>query len=572
MRNCTNLLLALLLVPTLLVAQAKKGAKSVDKLDKLKQEAVAAVEANSALAQQINDMLFSFAELGFQEEESFEYLTGLLKNEGFTVKTGISGIPTAWVATWGSGKPLIAIGSDIDCIPKASQKPGVAYKDPIVEGAPGHGEGHNSGQALNIVAVLAVKKLMEREKIPGTLMLWPGVAEELVGTKAFYVRDGYFKDVDACIFTHVGNNLGVSWGDNGNNGLVSVKFSFEGQAAHAAGAPWRGRSALDAVELMNVGWNFRREHLELTQRSHYVISDGGDQPNVVPSKASVWYYFRERTYPKIKKLFETGVKIAEGAALMTDTKFSYEILGSAWPVHTNKAMAIAAYENIKKVGLPTWTDEDQLLARASQLELQAPKMSGLATKLDSMSLPTSSAPVVMMGGQAMTSMGGGSDDIADISWSLPTIVLRYPSNIPGLPGHHWANAISMATPIAHKGVVYGAKAEAMTLLDLLMKPELIKDAWAYYRDEQTKDIKYEPLISSKEKPAIYLNKKIMDEFKPKLSTFYYDPTKYKTYLEQLGIKYPTVRDDQREAVKKQLEKDKAEKSTPAAKVSSSRSE
>ncbi|GAB4026888.1 M20 family metallopeptidase [Spirosoma gilvum] len=559
-------------MPTLLIAQAKKGAKSVDKLDKLKQEAVAAVEANSVLAQQINDKLFSFAELGFQEEESFKYLTGLLEKEGFTVKTGISGIPTAWVATWGSGKPLIAIGSDIDCIPKASQKPGVAYKDPIVEGAPGHGEGHNSGQALNIVAVLAVKKLMEREKIPGTLMLWPGVAEELVGTKAFYVRDGYFKDVDACIFTHVGNNLGVSWGDNGNNGLVSVKFSFEGQAAHAAGAPWRGRSALDAVELMNVGWNYRREHLELTQRSHYVISDGGDQPNVVPSKAAVWYYFRERTYPKIKKLFETGVKIAEGAALMTDTKFTYEILGSAWPVHTNKAMAIAAYDNIKKVGLPTWTEEDQLLARASQLELQAPKMSGLATKLDSMSLPTSSAPVVMMGGQAMTSMGGGSDDIADISWSLPTIVLRYPSNIPGLPGHHWANAISMATPIAHKGVVYGAKAEAMTLLDLLMKPELIKDAWAYYRDEQTKDIKYEPLISSKEKPAIYLNKKIMDEFKPKLETFYYDPAKYKSYLDQLGIKYPTVRDDQREAVKKQLEKDKAEKSTPAAKVSSSRSE
>ncbi|GAB3962095.1 M20 family metallopeptidase [Spirosoma harenae] len=560
------------MTPAILFAQAKKGAKSVDKLDKLKQEVVASVEANSVLAQQINDKLFSFAELGFQEEESFAYLTGLLEKEGFTVTKGISGIPTAWIATWGSGKPLIAIGSDIDCIPKASQKPGVAYKDPIVEGAPGHGEGHNSGQALNIVAVLAVKKLMEREKIPGTLMLWPGVAEELVGTKAFYVRDGYFKDVDACIFTHVGNNLGVSWGDNGNNGLVSVKFNFEGQAAHAAGAPWRGRSALDAVELMNVGWNFRREHLELTQRSHYVVSDGGDQPNVVPSKAAVWYYFRERTYPKIKKLFETGVKIAEGAALMTDTKFTYEILGSAWPVHTNKAMAMAAYDNIKKVGLPTWSEEDQLLARASQLELNAPKMSGLATKLDSMSMPTSSAPVVMMGGQAMTSMGGGSDDIADISWSLPTIVLRYPSNIPGLPGHHWANAISMATPIAHKGVVYGAKAEAMTLLDLLMKPELIKEAWAYYKDEQTKDIKYEPLISSKEKPAIYLNKKIMDEFKPKLSTFYYDPSKYKSYLQQLGITYPTVRDDQREAVKKQLEKDKAAEKPAAAKVSSSRSE
>ena len=183
-----------------------------------------------------------------------------------------------------------------------------------------------------------------------------------------------------------------------------------------------------------------------------------------------------------------------------------------------------------------------------------------------MGMPTSSAPVVMMGGQAMTPMGGGSDDIADISWSLPTIVLRYPSNIPGLPGHHWANAISMATPIAHKGVVYGAKAEAMTLLDLLLKPELIKDAWAYYKDEQTKDIKYEPLISPKEQPAIYLNKKIMAEFKPKLEKFYYDTSMYKTYLEQLGITYPTVRDDQRAAVKKELDK-----AATASKVSSSSS-
>ena len=226
MKYCTNLLFGLLLLPALLFGQSKKAAKSGDKLEKLKQEAVAAVEARKDQAQQINDMLFSFSELGFQEEESFRYLTNLLEKEGFTVKKGIAGIPTAWVATWGSGKPLIAVGSDIDCIPKASQKPGVAYKDPIVEGAPGHGEGHNSGQALNIVAVLAVKQLMEREKIPGTLMLWPGVAEELVGTKAFYVRDGYFKDVDACIFTHVGNNLGVSWGDNGYNGVVSREVQF----------------------------------------------------------------------------------------------------------------------------------------------------------------------------------------------------------------------------------------------------------------------------------------------------------------------------------------------------------
>lgn len=538
-------------------AQSKKAPKLTPeqaRLEKLKQEAVSGVEKRAELGQQINDMLFSFSELGFQEVESARYLTELLQKNGFTIERGIANMPTAWLAKWGSGKPIIAIGSDVDCIPKASQKPGVAYQDPIVVGAPGHGEGHNSGQALNIISALAVKEIMEREKIPGTLVLWPGVAEELVGAKAFYVRDGYFKDVDACIFTHVANNLSVSYGDAGNNGLVSVRFNFEGAAAHAAGAPWRGRSALDAVELMNIGWNFRREHLEVTQRSHYVIPDGGDQPNVVPSKAAVWYYFRERSYPKIKKLFDIGVKIAEGAALMTDTKFTYEILGSAWPGHFNKPIAEAMYQNIKKVGLPTWSEEDQMLAKASQKELEAPKISGLATKLDTLSLPADS-PTRMMGGQAM-SVGGGSDDIADISWSLPTIVLRYPSNIPGLPGHHWSNAISMATPIAHKGVVYGAKAEAMTLIDMLLKPEIIKEAWEYYRNEQTKDQKYEPLISPKEVPAVYLNRNIMEKFKPELSKYYYDPTKYKTYLEQLGIKYPTLRDDQKEDLKKMKESEK----------------
>lgn len=519
------------------------------RIDRLKAEAAAEVEKLAPLGQQINDMLFSFAELGFQEFETLSYLTSLLEKQGFKIQRGIAGVPTAWIATWGAGKPVIALGSDVDCIPKASQKPGVAYHDPLVEGAPGHGEGHNSGQAVNILAALALKKIMEREKISGTLMLWPGIAEELVGTKAYYVRAGYFKDVDACIFTHVGNNLGVSYGDAGNNGLVSVRFTFEGSAAHAAGAPWRGRSALDAVELMNIGWNFRREHLELTQRSHYVISDGGDQPNVVPSKASVWYYFRERTYPDIKRLFDIGLKIAEGAAMMTDTKFTYEILGSAWPGHFNKPLAVAMYENIKKVGLPQWSAEDQLLAKAVQLEMKSPKAEGLATKLDTLGLPTPTGTVNVMGRQLMA-MGGGSDDIADISWSLPTIVLRYPSNIPNLPGHHWSNAISMATPIAHKGIVYGAKAEAMTLVDLLLKPQIIKDAWDYYRNEQTKDIQYIPLVGEKDNPAIYLNQKIMEEFKPKLKPYYYNPARYKTYLEQLGIKYPTLRPDQLEGVQK----------------------
>src|SRR5262245_22190880 len=197
------------------------------------------------------DMFFSFDELGFQEVETSKYLTGILKKEGFKIEQGIAGIPTAWMATWGSGKPVIALGSDIDCIPQASQKPGVAYHDPLIEGAPGHGEGHNSGQPLNITAAIAVKRLMQKEKLPGTIKLWPGVAEELLGGKAYLVRDGYFKDVDVVLFTHVDSNFGVSWGTASATGLISVEYTFKGESAHAAAAPWRGRSALDAVELMD---------------------------------------------------------------------------------------------------------------------------------------------------------------------------------------------------------------------------------------------------------------------------------------------------------------------------------
>src|SRR5438270_485881 len=235
----------------------------------MKADLLGKVDALKTRSQIMVDQIFSFGELGFQEFETSKYLTGILEKEGFKVVRGVAGIPTAWTATWGSGKPVIALGSDIDCIPQASQRPGVAYHDPIIAGAPGHGEGHNSGQALNITAALAVKKVMEREHMQGTLMLWPGVAEEELGSKAFYVRDGLFKDVDICIFTHVAADLGVSYGPTPNsNGLISVEYQFSGESAHAAGAPWRGRSALDAVELMDVGWNFRREHLRLTQRSH----------------------------------------------------------------------------------------------------------------------------------------------------------------------------------------------------------------------------------------------------------------------------------------------------------------
>jgi aminobenzoyl-glutamate utilization protein B len=507
--------------------------RSDAKGDVLKHDVMSEVDNLQTLTQQMVDSIFSFGELGFQEFETSRYLVSLLKQNGFTVDEGVAGIPTAWVATWGSGKPVIALGSDIDCIPQASQKPGVAYHDPLIPGAPGHGEGHNSGQAVNITAALAVKKLMERDHVAGTLKIWPGVAEELDGSKPYFVRAGLFKDVDVCLFSHVASNMATNWGAHAGTGSVDVIYNFQGESAHAAGAPWRGRSALDAVELMDVGWNFRREHLRLQQRSHYVITNGGDQPNVVPPTASVWYYFREIDYPHLKELWDLGTTMAEAAAMMTGTKMTGMIVtGEAYPQHSNKAIAEAMYENIKRVGLPQWSDADQTLAKALQHELKVPE-TGLATKVPPLGLPVPDEQ----------NMGGGSDDIGSIMWTVPTVTLRFPANFDAGPGHNWANAVAMATPIAHKGSTAGAKVQALTLIDLLLKPELIQAAWTYFKTEQAKspNYPYRPLVRPTDTPAVWLNRQIMEQYRSTMRQYYYDPSKYKTYLDQLGIKYPTVR-------------------------------
>ncbi len=506
-----------------------KASPAAARLTALKADVSRTIEARHAETQQMVDMVFSFGELGLQEVETSKYLTGVLEKNGFTVQRGVAGLPTGWWATWGSGKPVIALGSDIDGIPQASQKPGVAYRDPIVAGAPGHGEGHNSGVPLNITAALAVKQIMEREKIPGTLVVWPGVAEELGAGKGFFVRAGLFKDVDAVLFCHVGDQLGVSWGARPGTGTISVEYGFKGESAHAAGAPWRGRSALDAVELMDIGWNFRREHLRLSQRSHYVITNGGDQPNVVPQNAAVWYYLREVDAPHMKELRQIADKIANGAAEMTDTTVTGRVLGASWPQHFSKPIAESMFDNINAVGMPAWDDRDQALARGIQTEVGGQAI-GLRSEVAPLQghVPPEQNP------------GGGSDDIGDISWIVPTVTLRYPANIPNLPGHSWANAVAMATPIAHKGATAGAKVQAMTVLDLLLTPELLTQAKAYFA-EQTKEITYESFFGPNDNPVLTINEAVLEKYRPEMRKFYFDPTKYKTYLEQLGVTYPTVK-------------------------------
>ncbi len=493
--------------------------------DVLRQAAIEMVEGRRTFTQQMVDSIFSFAELGYQEYETSAYVTGLLDREGFRVTKGLAGMPTAFVAEWGSGKPVIGFMADIDGLPETSQKPGVAWHDPLIPGGPGHGEGHNAGQAVNVTAAIVVKNLMQKHKIPGTLRVYPGVAEELLGSRTYMVNAGLFRDLDAMLSTHISNDFGTTYGASGS-GLVSTWYSFHGRSAHSAGSPWLGRSALDAVELMDIGWNFRREHLRPEHRSHYVIVHGGDQPNVVPPEATVWYFFREWDYERINDLHAIGTKIGQAAAMMTDTTMAEQVLGAAWPGHFNKPLAEALYANIQRVGMPDWSEDDQKLARAAQKELNA-KTDGLKKEVQEL--------------KPREGIGAGSDDIAEVSWNLPTVVLRYPGNIPGMIGHHWSSGIAMATPIAHKGATAGATAQALTALDLLLKPELLEAAKKYFA-EQTKDVKWKSLIPEATKAPVFLNREKMAKFKPELEKLRYNPAKYKTYMEQLGIKYPTVKE------------------------------
>lgn len=526
----------LLLAAVILASMAQTPSSLAQDIDALKTELESNIDDRAKLVQEMVDSIFSFAEPGFQEFETSAYITGILEENGFEIEMGIAGIPTAWTAVWANGDgPTIGLGSDIDALLGLSQLPGSSEIQPLVIGAPGHGEGHNSGMPAMVAAALAVKDLMTEHDIKGRLKVWPGVAEELLATKAYYVRDGVFDDVDANIFTHVGNRLGTSWGATGGSGMVSVEYSFHGKTSHAAGAPWAGRSALDGVELMNYAWNMRREHLPLSQRSHYIISNGGGQPNIVPDEAAVWYYFRDLTFESVRELFDIGNTISEAAAIGTGTTVTRRVLGYAAPQHGNKPMAEAANENIKRVGMPRWSEDDMKFARQVQernttsfVDYMNGGEAPLNTEVSELSSPETRGPAT----------GGPSDDIGDIMWTVPTITIGYPSNIPRTTFHHVTAAMGMATPIAHKGAVAGAKAVGMTVLDLLTDPTLIPKAKDYFENVQLNGTSYAPVLTAADQPAIDLNSEVMEKMRPQMREYYYDPSRYDSYLEQLGIDYP----------------------------------
>ncbi|MCZ6906525.1 MAG: amidohydrolase [Deltaproteobacteria bacterium] len=461
------------------------------------------VNRNSQAISLLGDNIFYFAELGMQEFETSGLMIRILEEAGFRVERNISGMPTAFMATYGSGKPVIALHTEFDATPASSQVTGVAEPRSITEGAPGHTEGHNVNAAVLIGAAFAVKKAMDEFKLPGTLKVFGAPAEEQLVSRPFFVRDGYFKDVDVAIHDHIGGEFGTLYGLR-QYALISAEFTFKGVSAHAATAPWKARDALDAVVLMDIGFDKLREHLEPTQRSHRVITDGGDQPNVIPNRATIWWFFRESTAEKAQAIFEKAKRVAEGAAIMTGTTFSVNVLSAVWPTRANKTMAEVIHQNVELVGMPKWTETEQKLARELQSKEQL-KPIGLRPEISPL--------------REETNQSTSANDSGEVTWVVPSGRLTFPANIPGITFHHWAAGVALATSIAHKGAVAGAKTMAASTIDLLLDTTLVAKAKETFKEEIA-DVEYKPLLPPDQKPPLELNKAIMERYRSLMQKHY----------------------------------------------------
>ena len=474
--------------------------------DEQKKHAFEAVERNARAIAVVGDSLYYFGELGMQEHESAKFLRSTLERIGFKVEVGGAGMPTNVWAEWGSGRPKIVIVTEIDALPEGSQTPGGIPRKPLVAGAPGHMEGHNTHGAVAIGAAYAVKRAMERYKLPGTIALSFGPAEEQLISRPFLGRAGFFKDADAAILIHIGDNLATGFGLQ-NYAAISAKFTFLGKTAHGAVAPWEGRDALDAVELMSIGFDKLREHLRPTYRGHRTITMGGIQPNIIPDKAQIWWYIRDASGPAAKENFDKLVNISKGAALMTGTTVEMEYVASAWPQLASRTIGEAIQANIALVGMPQWSEEEVRFARDFQTAL------GLKTVgLNTTARGFGSRP------QAFS-----SNDSGDVTWNVPSGLLNFPASVPGVTYHNWQAAVTPTSSIAHKGEVAGAKVLAASMLDLLTSPDLLAKARTEFQDA-TRDSKYFSLMPADAKPPVDMNRDMMEKYRPEMGKHYLNQT------------------------------------------------
>ena len=429
----------------------------------------------------IHHKIWKLAEVGLQENETAKLLTDILEKEGFKVERGVAGMPSAFVATYGSGSPTIGIMGELDALPGISNKP-VPYKEPLVEGGPGHGCGHNGYATTALGGGLAVKTAMDEGLVKGTIKVFGCPAEETLVGKVFMVRDGVFDGVDACVGHHPSSFNGARL--KSGNAMNSVKFEFYGSASHAAGSPEMGVSAMDAVELMNIGVNYMREHVVQETRIHYVVEDGGHEPNVVPPYARSWYYVRAPERELVDMYYQKVLDIADGADKMVGTTHRVTFLSGVHNGMENRVLAETAVANMRLIGAPTYTEEEE--AFAAELAKSIPrekKKIGLmkSTLPDAMELMDVNLNTRIYDPAGEGEKGGGSSDVADVAWNMPTTQFRTVYTIVSAPGHSWQNVASNGTSIGSKGTVFASKVMAATVIDLLTDEKLLqsaKDEWA----------------------------------------------------------------------------------------------
>jgi aminobenzoyl-glutamate utilization protein B len=470
--------------------------------DERKQLAFDVVERNAQQMTDISDSLFYFGELGMQEFESTKLLKDTLTAAGFKVELGGAGMPTNVWAEYGSGRPKIAIVTEVDALPGGSQTPGTYERKPLVQDGPGHMEGHNTHGGVAALAAFAVKAVMQRHNLPGTVAISFGPAEEQIASRPFLVRAGLFKDADAVILLHIRDALATGFGPQ-NYAAISSVFTFHGKTAHGAVNPWEGKDAVDAVELMDIGFDKLREHLRPTYRAHRTITVGGIQPNIIPDKGQIWWFVRDASMPAAKETYDKLLKIAEGAALMTGTTWDVKYAASAWPQLISKTIAEAIQKNIEMVGMPKWSDAEQQFAKDFQKAAEKPVV-GLRT-----------APTPLGGRAQATS----SNDSGDVTWVVPAGSLNFPSSVPGIEYHEWKAAVTPVSSISHKGQVAGAKVLAASIIDLLTSTELIAKARAEFETE-SKKTPYFSLLPPDAQPPTDLNHAEMEKYRGAMRAFY----------------------------------------------------
>jgi len=442
-------------------------------------QAIKWVKSNQDLLIDVSDQIWGFAELGLKEFKSSKLLAKTLDEAGFAVKMGVADMPTAFYADYGEGKPVIGILGEYDALPGLSQKP-QPFREVLIEGAPGHGCGHNLLGVGSLGAVLAVKEAIDLGNVKGIIRYYGCPAEETFNAKGYMIREGLFDDVDIAMTWHPGNfnmlNLMTSLAIN------SVVFKFHGRTAHAAGDPQNGRSALDAVELMNIGANFMREHMISDARLHYVITHGGDVPNVVPAEAEVHYFVRAPERHQVEELYARLINIGKGATLMTETTMEIDFLSGMYNTMYTKVVDDVISNSMKKVGTPRFNKDD--IAFANELKKSIPKnslegyyrlippdMMEFAKAI--LSQPLNKIIIPPMGkGKVMP----GSTDVADVSWKLPLGEFGTACEIMGSPGHSWQNVATSGMSIGHKGMLTAAKILAVSALEFMQNPNLVENA------------------------------------------------------------------------------------------------